>query len=165
MDVNIVAPDREPPAPRAHILIMTIKSFKGRRNVDVHLYRAAWDPREMDQYDWNLLLGEVKHPEAGIDPENSRKVLLEAFTPEERDQVIAYLRQRYGSKLESLASCTLNFPIPRGLAALSDVVEGKSIGRLRMETVPQYTLSFPVHGIFDLNQHEPILEANGRMPA
>lgn len=165
MDINIVAPDREPPVPRAHVLTMTIKSFKGRRNVEVHLYRAAWDPKEMDQYDWDTLLGGVEHPESGIDPENSRKVLLEAFTAEERDQVVAYLQHRYGSKLESIASCTLNFPIPRGLAALSDVAEGKSIGRMRMETVPQYVLPFPVHGLFDLNQHEPILEANGRTPA
>jgi len=171
MDINIVAPDRDPPAPRAHVLTMTIKSFKGRRNVEVHLYRAAWDPKEMDQYDWNALLSEVEPPEAGaeaaeaIDPENSRKVLLEAFTAGERDQVIAYLRHRYGSKLEGITSCTLNFPIPKGLAALADVAEGKSIGRMRLETVPKYALPFPVHGLFNLNQHEPILEANGRTPA
>lgn len=162
MDLTIVTPDHEPPVPRAHVLTMTIKSFKGRRNVEVHLYRAAWEPQEMNHFAWEDLLGEVEHPEAGIAPENSRKVLLEAFTVEERDQVIAYLQQRYGSKLETIASCTLNFPIPQGLVALSDVAEGKSMGRIRLENVPKYDLPFPVHGLYDLNQHEPIMEANGR---
>ncbi len=162
MDLNITTPDREPSVPRAHVLTMTIKSFKGRRNVEVHLYRAAWDPAELQEYEWENLLGEVEHPEAGIDPENSRKVLLEAFTMEERDRLVEYLHNRYGSKLESITSCCLNFPIPKGLAALSDVAEGKSIGRIRLESVPKYTLPFPVHGLFDLNQHDPIMEGNGR---
>ncbi|HDQ41402.1 MAG TPA: hypothetical protein ENN39_10295 [Desulfonatronum sp.] len=162
MDLNIAATHQEAPVARAHVLTMTIKSFKGRRNVDVHLYRAQWNPDEMEHYDWEKLLGDVEHPESGIDPENSRKVLLEAFTLDERDQLIQYLQNRYGSKLESIASCSLNFPIPRGLTALSDVAEGKSVGRIRLENVPKYTLSFPVHGLFDLNQHEPIMEANGR---
>lgn len=165
MNLNIVAPDHEPPVSRAHVLTMTIKSFKGRRNVEVHLYRAAWPLREMNEYAWDDLLGEVEHPEEGIAPENSRKVLLEAFTAEERDQVIAYLQRRYGSKLESIASCALNFPIPQGLAALADVAEGKSVGRIRLDSVPHYDLPFPVHGLYDLNQHEPIMEANGRVPA
>lgn len=165
MELNIVTPDCQLPVPRAHVLTMTIKSFKGRRNVEVHLYRVGWNPDEPDQHEWEKLLGEVEHPEAGIDPENSRKVLLEAFTVEERDQLVAYLQQRYGSKLESITSCALNFPIPRGLAALSDVAEGKSVGRIRLETVPHYPLPFAVHGLYDLSQHEPILEANGRQPA
>lgn len=165
MDLNIVAPDREPPVPRAYVLTMTIKSFKGRRNVDVHLYRADWKPDEMEQYEWGELLGGVEHPEAGIDPENSRKVLLEAFTTQERDQLLEYLRHRYGPKLESIASCAMSFPIPRGLAALSDVPEGKSVGRIRLDNVPNYNLPFAVHGLYDLNQHDPILEANGRAPA
>jgi len=162
MELNLVAPDREPPVPRAHVLTMAIKSFKGRRNVDVHLYRAAWDPDEQKTYAWEQLLGAVEHPESGIDPENSRKVLLEAFILEERDQLVDYLRNRYGSKLESIVSCVLNFPIPRGLSALSDIAEGKSVGRIRLENVPHYALSFPVHGLYDLNQHEPIMEGNGR---
>lgn len=165
MQLNIVAPERETPVPRAHVVSMTIKTFKGRRNVEFHLYRAAWGSDELQRYDWDALLGRVEHPESGIDPENSRKVLLEAFTPEERDQLLEYVRHRYGPKLESIFSCTLNFPIPRGLAALSDIAEGKSVGRIRLDNVPNYTLSFPVHGLFDLSQHEPILEANGRQQA
>ncbi|PTN38270.1 hypothetical protein [Desulfonatronum sp. SC1] len=165
MELNILCPEKEPAVPRAHVITMAIKSFKGRRNVEVHLYRVGWKPEEMDAYDWDHLLGEPMQADTPIPHENSKKVLLEAFTPEERDQVVAYLQQRYGEKLASISACALDFPIPKGLAALSDVPEGKSVGRIRLETVPQFTLPFPVHGLYDLSQHEPLMEANGREAA
>ncbi|GAB6057760.1 hypothetical protein [Desulfonatronum parangueonense] len=162
MELNIINPEQKLPVPRAHALTMVIKSFKGRRNVEVHLYRAGWRAEEMEAQDWDTLLGAPISPDTEIPLENSKKVLMEAFTAEERDQLVAYLQHRYGEKLESISSCYLDFPIPKGLAALSDVPEGKSVGRLRLETVPQFTLPFPVHGLYDLSQHEPLMEANGR---
>jgi hypothetical protein len=169
MEVNIICPEQELPVQRAYVVSMIIKSFKGRRNVEVHLYRATWDRAEMEQYDWQALLGEPLPQQMNQDdvipPENSKKVLLEAFTAEERDQLVAYLQHRYGEKLDSISSCSLGFPIPKGLVALSDVPEGKSVGRLRLETVPQFTLAFPVHGLYDISQHEPLMQANGREEA
>jgi hypothetical protein len=162
MELNIITPEIELPVSRSHVMSMIIKSFKGRRNVEVHLYRAKWSPEELESYPWDDLLGEPIHTDAAIPPDNSKKVLMEAFTLEERDQVVAYLRDRYGEKLESITACPLDFPIPKGLAALSDAPEGKSVGRLYLETVPQFTLPFPVHGLYDLSQHEPLMEANGR---
>lgn len=165
MELNILCPDKQLPVTRAYVMTMVIKSFKGRRNVEVHLYRAGWKSEELESYDWDGLLGEPMHTDTPIPHENSKKVLLEAFTAEERDQLVGYLQHRYGEKLASISACSLDFPIPKGLAALSDVPEGKSVGRVRLETVPQFTLPFPVHGLYDLSQHEPLMEANGRETA
>lgn len=140
------------PCPRGRTAQITIKSFKGRKNVDVHLFRPTWDEDEDAHWPWEELV------EPGDDSamEQTREVILETFTPEELEALVQYLAERYGERLTAIRTGALPFPLPPGIRALRSMPEGKNIGRIRLEQVPGYALSFPVHGLYDLAQHEPI---------
>lgn len=157
MEINIIAPERPLPIDRAHAVSMTIKSFKGRRDVEVHLFRSAWDPEEEEAIDWDKLLaaqGMGEAPEAA----GSRRVILEALMPAERDAIIAYLKEHYANRLSAIFSAPIPFPVPIGLMALSDISEGKSIGFIHFERIPHFNLGFALRGFYDLSQHPPIVE-------
>jgi hypothetical protein len=83
-------------------------------------------------------------------------VVLESFTREEMDQIVAYLATRYADRLTRISVNSLEFPVPGGLLPLSSMPEGKDIGRIRFEIVPHYPLPFSVHGLYDLSQHKPM---------
>lgn len=157
MEIEIIAPTSPLPIDRAYALSMTIKSFKGRREVDVHLFRHAWDPEEEEAIDWDKLLaapGMSEAPEAA----GSRRVVLEALTKDERDRVVAYLKEHYANRLSAVISGPIPFPVPIGLMALSDLSEGKSIGFIHFERIPHFNLGVPLRGFYDLSQHPPIVE-------
>ncbi len=157
MDIEIIKPEGSLPSERAYAVSMTIKSFKGRRDVDVHLFRHAWDPEEEPAMDWDALLGAQG---MGEDEKaaGSRHVVLESFTAEERDQLIAYLKEHYAGKLKSVFSAPIPFPVPIGLTALSSISEGKSVGFIHFERIPHFNLRLAVRGLYDLSQHRPIVE-------
>ncbi|NJB66610.1 hypothetical protein GGQ74_000250 [Desulfobaculum xiamenense] len=146
------------PTDRAYVMSMTIKTFKGRRDVVVHLFRTGYDAATEDHaYPWQHLLGQpldMHH----TDDKGSRKVLLEAFTKEERDQILDYLAKRYEDRVSEIAARPMDFPIPLGLVPLSDIPEGQTIGFIRFDRTPNYSLPFAFHGLYDLSQHEPVVE-------
>jgi hypothetical protein len=159
VEIEIIAPTSPLPIDRAHAVSMTIKSFKGRRDVEVHLFRHTWDPEEEEAIDWDKLLaaqGMSEAPEAA----GSRKVVLEALTAEERDQIVAYLKEHYTNRLSAITSGPIPFPIPLGLMALSDLSEGKSIGFIHFERIPHFNLGIALRGFYDLSQHPPIVETS-----
>ncbi|SNR60693.1 hypothetical protein SAMN04488503_0310 [Humidesulfovibrio mexicanus] len=156
MDITLIAPDRPLPIDRAYALSMTIKSFKGRRDVEVHLFRSAWDPEEEEAVDWDKLLAAQNMSEAP-EASGSRHVVLEALTVEERDKAVAYLKEHYASRLSGVFSAPIPFPVPIGLVALSDLTEGKSIGFIHFERIPHFNLGFALRGFYDLAQHAPIV--------
>jgi hypothetical protein len=158
MDIDIVPADFTLPVDRAWTVSMVIKTFKGRKDVTVHLFRPEWDPADEEVYDWDVLLGDPVDPDLAVSLESSRRVLMEAFTEEERDALVEYIKTRYHDKVSEVHACALNFPVPLGLTALSELTEGKDIGFIRFDKIPNYTLSFPVRGFFDLSQHRPIIE-------
>ncbi|WP_428558437.1 MAG: hypothetical protein ACP59X_11775 [Solidesulfovibrio sp. DCME] len=158
MEIDVVPADFNLPVDRAWTVSMVIKSFKGRKDVNVHLFRPDWDPAEEDIYDWDVLTGDPVEPDLPVSYASCRRVLLESFTEAERDALIAYLKTRYKDKLSEIHACALNFPIPLGLTALSELAEGKDIGFIQFDKIPNYTLPFPVRGYFDLSQHKPIIE-------
>lgn len=157
MEIEIIAPTSSLPIDRAYAMSMTIKSFKGRRDVEVHLFRPVWDPEEEEAIDWDKLLaapGMSEAPEAA----GSRHVVLEALTKEERDAAVGYLKEHYASRLSHITSGPIPFPVPVGLMALSDLTEGKSIGFIHFERIPHFKLGFALRGFYDLSQHPPIVE-------
>ena len=160
MQITVIEPPAPLPVDRAHALSMVIKSFKGRRDVDVHLFRYRWDPAEEAAYDWDALLGDPL--EGGpASSEQTRQVLLEAFTTDERDRLIAYLKDQYATRLASIASQPLDLPIPVGLPPLCSLSEGKDIGFIRFEKIPSYGLDIPLRGFYDLSRHRPLVEEAG----
>jgi len=156
MNINITPPLSAPPIERANVLSFTVKTFKGRRNVEVHLFRAAWQPSEENALDWESLLGDPIEPERN-DPTGSRKVVLEAFTDAERDSIINYLKDQYSTRITSISSMPMSFPIPLGLPSLSGAQEGKNIGFIDFAKIPSYPLDIPLKGLYDLGQHKPIV--------
>jgi hypothetical protein len=161
MQIAIVNSEAGPPTPRAFALSMTIRSFKGRRDVEVHLFRHAWDPAEEAGHDWDRLIGPPLEAGGPADPATSRRVVLESFTAEERDRIVAFLMEQYATRLSAINSRPLDFPIPAGLPALSDMREGRAMGFVHFERIPSYTLGLPLRGFYDLDQHRPIVEGEG----
>ncbi|WP_045210694.1 hypothetical protein [Desulfonatronovibrio magnus] len=156
MELSITTPDQTLPIHRAFIVNIVIKSFKGRKNVEVHLYRPQWDKAEEQSYPWDRLL--VQPPSQTKDKvDKSRQVILESFTEAERDQLIDYLKERYQDRLTLINSAFLSFPVPAGLMPLSMMPENENFGRIRFELIPNYSLDFQVHGFYDLGAHAPIL--------
>ncbi len=161
MDVKVAVPEHTLPVDRAWVVSMVIKSFKGRKNVDIHLFRAGYDAEAEGQdpkYDWNILIGDPMHPEMDLDPLKTRLTVFEAFTQDERDKVIEYIKDRYDERVTSIIAGPLDLPIPLGLPPLSSIPEGKTLGFIRFEKIPNYTLPFVVHGFYDLSQHEPLVQ-------
>jgi hypothetical protein len=158
MEINLYEAEGELPTNRAYALSMTIKSFKGRRDVEAHLFRPEWDQAEEASYNWDTLLGPPVDASVPADPLSSRKVILESFTQAERDQLVLYLSEHYADRLEFIESAPLEFPVPMGLPALSDMAEGKGVGLIRFEKVPHFNLDFPVHALYDLSRHRPLVE-------
>lgn len=153
MEIKIATPTSPPPIERACVLSMIIRSFKGRSDVQVHLFRPEWDRAEEQDHDWNALIQSGSE----ADMEASRKVVMEAFTKDECDQIITYLKEHYSSRLTAILASTVEFPVPAGLPALCECNEGKSVGFIRFEKIPHFALPFALRGLYDLSCHEPIV--------
>ena len=149
------------PIQRGYAVSMVIKSFKGRRDVEVHLFRPEWNEADEGEIKWDNIFGAPATLDAIPDPKKDRKIVLEAFTKEERDQVIDYLKEHYSSRLESIFSTPMEFPVPAGLPPLSSITEGKDIGLIKFEKVPHFDLPFALRGLYNLGAHRPLVETRG----
>jgi hypothetical protein len=157
MEVNIANAQDPLPVDRAHAVSMVVRSFKGRRNVEVHLFRHQWDETEMEAVNWDNIIGPPLEGCQFYDPGGSRKVVLEAFTSQERDQIVEFLKEQYGDRLLALNASPLQFPVPQGLTPLSEVPSGKDVGLILFEKIPSYSLDIPLHGLYDLSLHKPLV--------
>lgn len=157
MKINIAPAPSSLPVERAHVLSMTIKTFKGRRDVDVHLFRACWDDHEEKDFDWSALLLPDQEAEKSPEAPECKNIVLEAFTEDERDSIITYLKGQYSTRISNINSTVLTFPVPAGLMPLSCVEEGKNIGLIVFEKIPSYPLDIPLRGLYDLSLHPPIV--------
>jgi len=157
MDITIMNPDTALPVDRAFVISMVIKSFKGRRDVEVHLFRSKWAPEEHGAMDWDRLMGAPLDGSSG-DPEGSKCVILEAFTDTERDTIVDYLKTQYSTRLTTINSAPLSFPVPTGLTGFTQVPGGKSTGFIEFTKIPSYPLEMPLMGFYDLSRHPPIVD-------
>ena len=154
MDITITKADSPAPTPYANSLSMTIKSFKGRRDVEIHLFRGAWAAADEQGQDWNSLI--VQSDEG--DPTSSQNVVMESFSDDERDSIIEYLKRQYSTRLSAISSTPLTFPIPAGLSGLAQCQPDKNIGFVEFDKIPSYPLEISLKGLYDLSQHPPIVE-------
>ncbi|SIN77804.1 hypothetical protein [Halodesulfovibrio marinisediminis] len=148
------------PTDRLYTMSIIIRSFKGRKNVEAHLFRS--DIPEAELQDAKLLRCidtdcEKYKLEQSLTGtlEDTKRMVLECFTKEERDAVIKYLEQRYHTRLRKITTGPLSFPVPQGTMPLSTIPEGKSMGFIKFDNVPDYPLDFKVRGFYDLELHEP----------
>ncbi|BFR48454.1 hypothetical protein RVX_R15150 [Nitratidesulfovibrio sp. HK-II] len=169
MELNIIPVEGTPPVARTHVISVTIRTFKGRRNVQAHLFRLADETEAAEELAALRgvpgLVGAPLDPNApGADdltgPEaetDALRTVLEAFTEAERDAVVDYLSRRYADRLTCIIACPLQLPVPRGVVPFSALPEGKTMGVIRFDDVPRYPLHFAMRGFYDLAQHEPLV--------
>lgn len=155
MEVTITPSAIKAPTRYVHTLSMLIRSFKGRRDVEVHLFRSAWEDAQVQAENWDTILG-CEGSQAMADP--SRDVVMEAFTDDERDQIINYLKEQYSTRLTAIRATPLSFPVPLGLTGLSRMEPGKTIGIIDFVRIPSYSLEIPLKGFYDLSLHPPLAE-------
>ncbi|WP_319584599.1 hypothetical protein [uncultured Pseudodesulfovibrio sp.] len=157
MDISINTPVSPLPCERAYSLSMVIRSFKGRRDVEVHLFRSRWNRSEESESDFSGLVEAEESAPKTVLPVG-RKVILEAFTSGERDLIVNYLKEQYSTRLTAITSNPLAFPVPAGLAGFTEVQPGKDAGFIEFEKIPSYPLDFPLKGYFDLSRHLPLAD-------
>lgn len=156
----IAAPDNAP-LNRIYIVAATLNSFKGRRHVEVHIFRHGATDEELAALEGKSLVGP---PDPAVPPqvlqgateEAALRCLLEAFTAEESQALAAYLEQRYADHIEKITVCPMELPVPLGVAPLGGIPEGKSTGFIRFDAAPDYPLPFVARGFYDLAIHEPL---------
>ncbi|MDY3810584.1 hypothetical protein FYJ44_00160 [Desulfovibrio sp. PG-178-WT-4] len=158
---SIAAPDNAP-LDRIYIIAATLNAFKGRRHVEVHIFRHGATDEELAALEGKKLVGP---PDPAVPPQvlqgatekAALRCVLEAFTAEESQALVAYLEQRYAEHIEKIMVCPMDLPVPLGVAPLSGIPEGKSTGFIRFDAVPDYPLPFVARGFYDLAVHEPLM--------
>lgn len=144
---------------RVYLIQATLKTFKGRRDVMVHFFRTDTDPQELETLRDMELVGAVddKTPE-GASVEDALRSVLEAFTAEEGNMLLEYLKKRYEEHISQVVVFPLDIPVPLGIVPFSAIPEGKTMGFIRFDAVGDYDLPFGVHGFYDLDAHETLLD-------
>ena len=158
---SIAAPDNAP-LDRIYIIAATLNAFKGRRHVEVHIFRHGATDEELAALEGKKLVGP---PDPAVPPQvlqgatekAALRCVLEAFTAEESQALVAYLEQRYAEHIEKIMVCPMDLPVPLGVAPLSGIPDGKSSGFIRFDAVPDYPLPFVARGFYDLAVHEPLM--------
>ena len=157
----LAAPTHIPPyaeLERVYLIQATIKTFKGRRDVLVHLFRCDTDEAELTALRGLDLVGSMG-PDTpdGASAEQALRSLLEAFTAEEGNALLAYLEKRYSDHITHVSVSPQEFPLPLGVVPFASIPEGRSMGFIRFEAVPDYDLPFVVRGFYDLDAHAPLV--------
>lgn len=159
---EIIAANGTEPTSRVYSISIIIRSFKGRRNVQAHLFRTGIDFEELHSSDLTECIDAETPEKANAhclpgSMEDTKRMVLENFTEQERDIIIKYLEKRYGNRLEAVTASPISFPVPKGTMPLCSIPEGKSMGFIRFDDMPDYPLSFSFRGFYDLDQHEPLV--------
>ena len=162
MQVQITPATGNEPIDRIYSMSVTIRSFKGRKNVQAHLFRYGIQNEELQKLDAASCIKAVPEDSStntflSGSLEDTKHMVLESFTTAERDKVIEYLKKRYASRLDAIEAAPLTFPVPKGTMPLCSIPEGKSMGFIRFDNMPDYPLPFSFRGFYDLDQHEPII--------
>lgn len=139
---------------RIYIAAATLKELRGRKNVEVQLFRPGATAEEMAALRDQGLVGDPppempKELLAGATMENALACLLEAFTAAETEQLAAYLQERYADQVERLVICPMTLPVPLGVGPLAQIPESDSSGFLNFDLAPDYPLPFRFRGFYE----------------
>jgi len=162
MEHVIIPAPPDAPLDRIYIITLTMHTFKGRRNVEAHLFKAEPDPAGLQSLRDKGLVGKpCAEPNDSQVPrgteDDALQTVLEAFTAEEGNLLLDYLKERYADQILRVTVCPLELPVPLGVVPLSAIPEGKTMGFIRFDAVRDYPLPFAVRGFYDLDAHEPIV--------
>ncbi len=158
MEYRIIAASPFTELDRVYLIQATLKSFKGRRDVAVYLFRNDTGEEELNELRGLDLVDKAKDdtPE-DASPDAALRSVLEAFTAEEGNLVLDYLKERYEEQISEVVVSPIEIPVPLGMVPFSAIPEGKTMGFIRFEAVADYNLPFVVRGFYDLDAHESLM--------
>lgn len=156
MEIRRLAAPEAASCDRIYVMAATLKAFKGRRHVEVHIFRHGATQAELDALRHKGLVGPADPsmpPQllAGATEERALACLLEAFTAGESEALAAWLETRYADQMERLTICPLELPVPLGVGPLGEIPEGGSTGFIRFDQARGYALPFAARGFYDLS--------------
>lgn len=158
MEHMIIAAPPFVPLDRVYLIQATMPNFKGHRDVIIHIFRYDTDESELDGLRALDIVGKPdKETPEGATVENALRSVLEAFTTDEGNALLAYLEKRYAEHISRVVVCPVNVPVPLGLAPFASIPEGRSMGFIYFDKIKGYDLPFGVRGFYDLEAHEPIV--------
>lgn len=146
---------------RIYIITATIKTFKGRRDVQIHLFKTNPDISELDDLRKMKLIDTANNtnavPNIQEATEDALRSVLEAFTAQEGNLLLEFLDDKYKGQISKVLVCPLEIPIPLGVVPLSAIPAGKTMGFIHFDAIKDYSLPFPVWGFYDLDAHDPLV--------
>lgn len=156
MEVNFLRAEERPLFPRAYVASLRLANFKGRKDVEAHVFRCGWPESELAEIEGLDLVGP---PDPAMPPdlvaastkEQALKCVLEAFTEEEAALLAKYLEDKYADQIVSLYIAPLNLPAPLGVAPLAEIPEGPESGFIKLDKAPGYDLPFKARAYYDLS--------------
>ncbi len=159
MDFKIIAASPFVELDRVYVIQAQLKSFKGRKDVIVYLFRPDTNAEELEELRTLDLVGPSdEDTPKGANSEDALLSLLEAFTAEEGNEVLEYLKLRYDELISEVVVSPVEIPVPLGMVPFSAIPEGKTMGFIRFENVEHYSLPFRVHGFYDLDAHDALMK-------
>ncbi len=160
MDFKIIAASPFMELDRVYLIQAQLKSFKGRKDVIVYLFRINTDEKELAELrTLDLVAARSDDTPEGAQAEDALLSLMEAFTAEEGNEVLEYLKERYEEHISEVVVSPMEIPVPLGMVPFSAIPEGKTMGFIRFDAVEEYPLPFIVHGFYDLDAHDALMES------
>ncbi len=158
MEYKIIAASPFVELERVYLIQATLKSFKGRKDVIVYLFRTDTPQEELQELrDMDLVAKAESDTPQGATPEDALLSILEAFTADEGNLVLDYLKERYEEQITEVVVSPVEIPVPLGMVPFSAIPEGKTMGFIRFDAVADYNLPFVIHGFYDLDAHDALL--------
>lgn len=158
MEHVIIAAPPFIPLDRVYLIQATLRTFKGRRDVVIHLFRSDPDAAELEALRTQDIVGKPdRETPEGASADDALRSVLEAFTTDEGNALLAYLEKRYAEHITRVLVCPIDFPVPLGMVPFASIPEGHSMGFLHLDKVKDYDLPFAVRGFYDLEAHDPIV--------
>lgn len=156
MEINFIQADEEPIFPRTYVATLRLANFKGRKDVEAHVFRYDYPKSELEEAAGLNLVGpaDPSMPAellAGATKEQALKCVLEAFTEEESELLAEYLKDKYADQITSLYIAPLSLPAPLGVAPLAEIPEGEESGFIKLDKAPGYSLPFKARAYYDLS--------------
>lgn len=147
---------------RIYIITATIKTFKGRRDVEIHLFKTNPDTSEL-KFLSNMKLVDVDNNTNAVSnikeaTDDALRSVLEAFTAKEGNLLLEFLDDKYNDQISKVLVCPLEIPIPMGIIPLSAIPQGKTMGFIHFDETKNYSLPFAVWGFYDLDAHDPLVQ-------
>ncbi len=158
MDLKVIAASPFMELERCYLIQAQLKSFKGRKDVIVYLFRTDVDEKELVQLrELDVVAPRNDETPFGATKEDALLSLLEAFTAEEGNEVLEFLKERYEEHISEVVVSPVEIPVPLGMVPFSAIPEGKSMGFIRFDSGDEYPLPFVIYGFYDLEAHDALI--------